>query len=409
MTKHNKASLRTALGPQAYHLLELCGYRQIRRPLVNARTKMDGLAKSFLSRTPLRRAMLCDIQNITDIYATHPDITDYQVMSPAQEIQFDTPSEREFLQQSDCFSDAAYRQPEHFVCSVKNACINFHHGAVATSDGILLAESAMEWRRMSINGAYRSRRVTPQLKMDGEFSTIWGMWGQQFYHWWIDCLPRYASLQMTSPVCDLPLILPKPLSPFQQQSMEAVLPKDAKIVFVEHDQWFRVDSLRLPSFVTWKACGFLPPEHANYMREACFDYADVDQTAAKNKRLYLSRSNIKRRQVLNEDELISRLKPMRFEVCRPESMTLADQIRLFQSAECIVAPHGSALVNLLFSNDAKVLELFPTQTPQTHFFFLCKSLGHKYRFLLHHESNEHANFAVDLDAFESELDQLMNF
>ena len=406
MSNTKKTSLRASLGPQAYHLLELCGYRQIRRPLYHARTTIDRLARSVLAHTPLRRRLLCEIENITNIRNTHPDIQDYRVVASAHETPYNDPHDRDFLKNSQCFQDAVYRQPEHFTCTIKNAYINLHHGAVATSDGILLAESAMEQRRMSINGAYRSRRRNSVKKLDGEYTTIWGMWGNQFYHWWLDCLPRVYSLMSLRQ--DLPVLLPSSLSSFHQQSLDAILPNSTPTVSIDHDRWFRVDSLVFPSFVTWKACGYLPPGHADYLRNACFEYARVDESVRRSKRLYVSRNNVRRRRVINEDAVIDCLSPLGFEVCHPESMTLAEQIRLFHAAEFVVAPHGSALVNLLFAEKAKVLELFQTQSPQTHFFFLCKSLDHEYLYLMHNEADEHANFTVNLHAFKEQLDKLLN-
>jgi capsular polysaccharide biosynthesis protein len=64
------------------------------------------------------------------------------------------------------------------------------------------------------------------------------------------------------------------------------------------------------------------------------------------------------RRLLNEAEIVETLIGLGFEVVYLENMSLDEQIELFQQAEWIVGPHGSAFLNIIFASvDANILVL----------------------------------------------------
>lgn len=67
-----------------------------------------------------------------------------------------------------------------------------------------------------------------------------------------------------------------------------------------------------------------------------------------SKKFFISRKDAKLRKTINEDEIFELFKPYGFERYILEQMPLAEQIALFQQAECIVAAHGTGLMNLIF-------------------------------------------------------------
>ncbi len=56
------------------------------------------------------------------------------------------------------------------------------------------------------------------------------------------------------------------------------------------------------------------------------------------------------RRLLNEEEIASELTPLGFETVFIEDLDMRSQIFLFQRAAWIVAPNGSALLNLVFAD-----------------------------------------------------------
>jgi capsular polysaccharide biosynthesis protein len=75
-------------------------------------------------------------------------------------------------------------------------------------------------------------------------------------------------------------------------------------------------------------------------------------------RIFIRRLGHGARRIVNEAAILRALGSLGFEPCRLESLSLADQIRLFHQAECVVGPHGAGLTNLLFCREGtKVVEI----------------------------------------------------
>ena len=104
--------------------------------------------------------------------------------------------------------------------------------------------------------------------------------------------------------------------------------------------------------------GFLDPSsHAFFQRLA------ARQPARSARRLYVSRMGQARRggssRVLaNEAELASAMSSLGFEVLEPETLSPAEQIAAFASADAVVGPAGSAMFNTVFCRPGtKVLDI----------------------------------------------------
>jgi Glycosyltransferase 61 len=76
------------------------------------------------------------------------------------------------------------------------------------------------------------------------------------------------------------------------------------------------------------------------------------------KRLFISRRDSAVRRLVNESDVIERLKEHGFEVCVLSGMSFDDQINLFANAEMVVSMHGAGLSNVAFMRkDTAVLEI----------------------------------------------------
>jgi capsular polysaccharide biosynthesis protein len=76
-------------------------------------------------------------------------------------------------------------------------------------------------------------------------------------------------------------------------------------------------------------------------------------SGARGRRLYISRHSINAgrptgRVMLNEAELIERLRPIGFEIVEPQYLTATEQIAAFASADLVVGPSGSGMFNAVF-------------------------------------------------------------
>jgi len=399
-------TFRQVVGKRMYGVLVSFGYVKLRKRLSPIKALVVEYVKNFLIFIGLERLLLTRVVEI----APHGDpidgVTEYQVLFKGEEMKFDDERYYHYLRRSPLFGDCTYRQRDVFVCTIGNAKLDMKTGVICTKDNMLLAESAMEVGRLKISGSYRS--FVPRAKiLSGAYATIWGIWGRQHYHWWIDCLSRIYSLKKAG-LEDFELLMPDDLKPYQKESLSYCLPDKMRVRYLAERNWIQVKSVIFPSFVTWKACGFIPQAHLSYLRERIFEALDVTHDHKYSNRIYISRSGIHRRRVLNEAELIEYLAQFGFKIYQPETLTLEEQVRLFHDADMVVAPHGSALVNLLFSGKIKVLEIFPIATPEPHFFFLSQCLGQKYYYQFHNQKSLHDDFLVDMGEFRRAFSRVMS-
>ncbi|MFM4758618.1 DUF563 domain-containing protein [Aeromonas veronii] len=131
-----------------------------------------------------------------------------------------------------------------------------------------------------------------------------------------------------------------------------------------------------------------------------------------NRKIYVSRGNVRWRRLVNEDQLINYLIRKGFDIITMDGLSLEEQIGVFSGAEIIVAGHGAALTNLLFCKEkTKVIEIFPYDYPDVTSYVIAsysqceyyRSQGEKY------DLNTKAcyrDIKVDLDDVVSKLNRI---
>jgi hypothetical protein len=76
------------------------------------------------------------------------------------------------------------------------------------------------------------------------------------------------------------------------------------------------------------------------------------------RKLYISRRDSSNRVLENEAEIENVLSAIGFEVVVLSGMSVAEQIELFYSAQCVITPHGAGLTNIVFCRPgATIIEL----------------------------------------------------
>ena len=84
------------------------------------------------------------------------------------------------------------------------------------------------------------------------------------------------------------------------------------------------------------------------------------KVANYGKRIYVRRENVSYRKILNEADLIEKLRKNGFEIFNPNHFEILEQMKIFSEAELIVSPHGSNLSNIIFcKKGTQVIEIAP--------------------------------------------------
>lgn len=257
--------------------------------------------------------------------------------------------------------------PGALYCPRTNALMNRRRDVAAES---VLSESGLA----SLDRKALSRKTVRSLSGT---ATALRSTAPGYYHTLIDALPRLDVLDRYIPPDQKIQLLrpsegPQIIEDLETHFVDQLYTGRAEIVKIADDALYRVENYLLVPHLSRPQCALLPAHYLTRFRSRVLP----DRPPDKHQRIYISRKDSYRRQVLNEDALMNALKPLGFQRYRLEEMTVDDQINLFHDAECVVAPHGAGLTNLLFAHSIPVVELFPGPHIIPHFYFLCKALDH---------------------------------
>jgi capsular polysaccharide biosynthesis protein len=216
-----------------------------------------------------------------------------------------------------------------------------------------------------------------------------------YYHFLVDNLSRFDLLNddYFSQYEQIHLLCPGGLRPTEEYFVAKLCPSNVRVVELQTGVLYRPEAYIFLSFPTRQSSGYIPGPFVRRLR----NHVPHDDAAACTRRVYVSRRRASHRRVRNEDDLMEKLRPLGVRRHDLEALAPSEQIRLFQEAEVVVAPHGAGLANLLFSTDATVVELQASRTVAPNFYLLCKRMGHNYRYVPHDAPDVDSSFTADPD------------
>ena len=132
------------------------------------------------------------------------------------------------------------------------------------------------------------------------------------------------------------------------------------------------------------------------------------------KRIFMSRKNASVRKSFNEDAVVRLLSEFGFEVFDPGTLSVADQISLFNQAKWIIGGVGAAFTNLLYCNaSTKVILLSRARFHYTPFSTIASALGISMLYLTEEDTNKdivrgsvHDPFEIDIPYLEKTIIEL---
>ncbi len=77
-------------------------------------------------------------------------------------------------------------------------------------------------------------------------------------------------------------------------------------------------------------------------------------------KIYIRREDANYRKIVNEADLITKLRDKGFDIINPQHFEILTQMKIFSNAELIISPHGSNLSNIIFCKPrTKIIEFCP--------------------------------------------------
>ena len=255
-----------------------------------------------------------------------------------------------------------------YVVEIPDARISSRSSLILTSDNTVLSDVAGhpefgKYVGLSYEDVVLSRK-------DGKFvldfeaydiqeiaAGIWmsGLASNAFGHWLPEFLPKLQFFAKHPDFSSLPIIIDDDMPATHIEHLRRlvgnpllILPAKTSFVcrrlLVAPTPTFSPVEL-LPNNIPSHQVGALSVRALDFLRQGL-----TTGRAQPGQRFFLGRKGMKWRRLLNEEEISTDLVNLGFRMVYMEDMTASQQITLFQTAEWIVAPNGSALLNLIFAD-----------------------------------------------------------
>jgi capsular polysaccharide biosynthesis protein len=242
--------------------------------------------------------------------------------------------------------------------------------------------------------ATRYLRLPSPVHLQGNWTSIVAWWTAAFHHWFMDALPRLALLPEFPH--DTGVLGPGPLSDFQAETLAWMGLSDRYRVTTETHVVVENFYFAPPTVMM----GGSDPDAVAFLRGTFLGMADP--TYDSPPRFFLHRVG-RTRGLANESEVLDYFREHDWAIVDPESLTMAQQIQLFASAEVICGLHGGGLTNLLWVQPGcRVYELLASNYLNGVFEGLAALVGAEHRFAVFPGAGD---FKVTVDV--RELDRLL--
>ena len=266
-----------------------------------------------------------------------------------------------------------------YVADITDARIFSNSSLILTSDGIALSDTgghpqfgrhvsfayeaivlAQRDGKVLLNFSdYQTREIDVGICLSGLASNAFG-------HWLPEFLPKLQFLKQHPDFEKFPIIVDAgmPQSHFDHLRRLA----DNPLVLLQANETLLCRRLLVAPSPAFSPVELFPNQIPVYEMPGLSPRAlhflrgsqPNENTRPRSRRIFLARKNMKWRRLSNEQQIAANLLEIGFETIYIEEMTVSEQIDLFQHAQWIVAPNGSALLNLIFA-DPSVKLLVLTQ------------------------------------------------
>ena len=238
-----------------------------------------------------------------------------------------------------------------FWCSYKPARLIGRTLVPVDSDKRIALEGAYNQHCLRADPAYRTLSLPRAVMLEGNWTSLVSQWTltANFYHWFMDALPRLAALDELPK--DTRILVPSSIRRYARETLGWLgLEGRYRLAPERH---LLVEHFHFISPVTMTGCD--NPFAINFLRDKFLGRAD--KTYSGPKRFYIQRIG-KGRGVRNEAEVIAFFQDLGWGIVDPEALTLAQQIQLYSQAEAICGVHGAGFTNLLWCQpNCHIIEL----------------------------------------------------
>lgn len=142
-----------------------------------------------------------------------------------------------------------------------------------------------------------------------------------------------------------------------------------------------------------------------WLRDRCLSQVENCPYPNDERKIYVSRQNAGERMVSNYHMLEEELAARGFEVIKAEFLTFKEQIKIFNSADVIMGPHGAGMANIMFADNPLIIELFPENYVVGGMKCFSDVLGFEHEPIIT-RSTPNRDLVINIDEFRKVLDDI---
>ncbi|MBE2257762.1 MAG: DUF563 domain-containing protein [Rhodobacteraceae bacterium] len=261
----------------------------------------------------------------------------------------------------------------------------------------------------------------PQCLPEGVM--LCGLASECYGHWFAEFLPRLRYLEQHPRFAEMPIIVDDGMPKSHHDFLRALVANPLHIL--PRGTALKVGKLVVAPTMTFFPVELftdhaVPPERQASWTAGALRYigerirSRLGESARAADRIFLSRRNSTWRRLVNEEEILNDLQQLGFRAVFLEECSFAEQVRIFQGAEFVVAPNGSALNNLIFASpDVKALVI----GQKNHFNWggwlgPMMDLGYSPVFLsgepIGDEANKHSDYTIPVAEVRRTIEQMLD-
>jgi Glycosyltransferase 61 len=189
---------------------------------------------------------------------------------------------------------------------------------------------------------WKSIGAKTTMKYNGDVFVVTSSTSKLYYHGLLEIVPRLHAARKLGMGAKIPVYVDAS-KPFMQECLRAL--KIDNIIDASQHPRIQAAKLIVPCYEINSLDSI--PERSTALLNELFPEGNA-VSAMPHRKIYLSRQQVGRRNIVNEQEVAGFLRDKGFETVFPENYSIQEQADLFRQASIIAGPSGGAFTNIVF-------------------------------------------------------------
>lgn len=281
-------------------------------------------------------------------------------------------------------------------------------GLMWLPEGFTIGESVGSLHRMAGWDNVTHELLRPVRSVPNLDRPVVSALSRNFAHWLFECLPSIGWAIEHDP--SALVLLPEDSDrypPFVEESLRVLVGNDG----IESGVVRASGPIRVPTALLVQQPVdpyFVRKETLLWVRETfASDGRKRRVEAPQGRRLYVSRSRVSKRRLINELDVHALVESLGFEVLFAEDLTFSERSEVFSSASIVAGPHGAGLANAVWCPPGSVLfELLPSEWYNDYYARMAASLELRYDFV-QCGGDRRGGYLADLRSLDEALGRIL--